>query len=465
MKKPATDSTLSGELNPWKSPFGLLVVLLFLVSCSESQFGEEYISDQLSLLAKAQSEKYGKIGISDAAHDGIDEFYFLAPTVAEDPEFTGKFHGGLAPVVEISDDFEFRNVHQVFARDGSGGNKISVNGADQKYTLNWNTSISKAVQGKIYRVRVRVGEKVLGFADVGIVPTKAVKLAGDLIPLLQNETLKIAFRIEKKICPARIEVIPDEFMLPVGEEKQFGAVVYNYYDEVLKDPTIQWSVEEQSIASVDSDGLAKGIKAGETKIFAKVNDVIGSASLTVGEEMEPLVDERDGQSYKTVKIGDQIWMAENLNYGNEGSYCYENNPDNCDPTMYDYGRLYDWEAAQTACPAGWHLPSNQEWEQMADHLGGVLIAGGKMKTTTRWNPPNLGATNESGFSGRPAGIRYSDGFIGLRDITLYWSATQDDFEPDFFLGYLLYTHSPELTKSYYATSIGVSFSCRCVQDL
>ncbi len=381
MKKPDTDSTLFGELNPWKSPFGLLVVFLFLVSCSESQFGEDHINDQLSLLAKSQSEKYGKIGISDAAHDGIDEFYFLAPTVAKDPEFNGKFHAGLSPVVEISDDFEFGHIHQVFVRDGSDEHKISVNGAEQNYTVNWNTSISKAVPGKIYRIRVRVGEKVLGFADVGIVLTKAVKLAGDLIPLVQNETLKIAFRIEKKICPARIEVIPNKFLLLVGEEKQFEAMVYNYYDEVLKDQKIKWSVEEESIASVDSDGLAKGIKAGETKIFAQVNDVIGSANLTVkpgGEETEPLVDARDGQSYKTVKIGDQIWMAENLNYATDGSWCYDNDPANCAV----YGRLYKRDVAINASPEGWHLPSGEEWETLADYLGGWEVAGNKMKSTT-----------------------------------------------------------------------------------
>lgn len=92
-------------------------------------------------------------------------------------------------------------------------------------------------------------------------------------------------------------------------------------------------------------------------------------------------------------------MAENLNYNpGSGSWAYDN--DSSKAAIY--GRLYSWPTARKACPQGWHLPSNVEWQTLADYLGGPAVTGGKMKEadTTYWNSPNTGATNESGFSVR-----------------------------------------------------------------
>jgi hypothetical protein len=77
-------------------------------------------------------------------------------------------------------------------------------------------------------------------------------------------------------------------------------------------------------------------------------------------------DPRDGRTYKTVKIGRQTWLAENLNYEAEGSKCYENDPDNC----AKYSRLYNWETAMKACPKGWHLPTNKEWQTLINCVDG-----------------------------------------------------------------------------------------------
>lgn len=144
--------------------------------------------------------------------------------------------------------------------------------------------------------------------------------------------------------------------------------------------------------------------------------------LAVCGSLTELTDDRDGQVYQVVKIGTQCWMAENLNYETPNSFCFDDKTLNCD----SYGRLYKWEDAENACPAGWHLPSNAEWVRLTDELGGVEIAGGKLKTegTTTWQTPNEGATNETGFNGLPSGSRGSGGaYDNLGTQCYFWTST------------------------------------------
>jgi len=111
-------------------------------------------------------------------------------------------------------------------------------------------------------------------------------------------------------------------------------------------------------------------------------------------------DDRDGKSYKYVKIGEQVWMSENLNYAESGS-CYKGDSTNCTT----YGSLYKWDAAISACPSGWHLPSSEEWEILMTTVGGVSTAGTKLKSKSGWS--NNG-TDNYGFSALPGG-RYISG--------------------------------------------------------
>ena len=151
-----------------------------------------------------------------------------------------------------------------------------------------------------------------------------------------------------------------------------------------------------------------------------------------------LIDDRDGNKYKAVKIGNQLWMAENLKY--LPSVVGHGTGSRTDPYYYvydydgivvadakatanytTYGVLYNWPAAmngalssnsnpsgiQGVCPAGWHLPSDAEWTELTDYLGGESVAGSKLKETgeIHWLSPNTGATNETGFTALPGGYR------------------------------------------------------------
>jgi len=143
-----------------------------------------------------------------------------------------------------------------------------------------------------------------------------------------------------------------------------------------------------------------------------------------------LNDSRDGQVYKIVKIGDQVWMAENLKYeipvasgASPSSFCYENREESCK----SYGRLYTWTEAVNVCPKGWHLPDSSEWNKLFIAVGGKQLAGEKLKSADSiWYYGGQG-TDEFGFGALPAG--FSKGFNGFYDFRKYgnfWTTTNSD---------------------------------------
>jgi len=179
---------------------------------------------------------------------------------------------------------------------------------------------------------------------------------------------------------------------------------------------------------------ALAAKPVDTCFNAKGNTVTSTKCNDVGFFTDP----RDGQVYPYKKIGTQVWMTKNLNYAAAGSLCYDNSPANCNI----YGRLYDWNTAQTVAPPGWHLPSEAEWTILLNYLGGNLVAGGKMKTTTGWNSPNEGATNSSGFSALPAGYYDSRPGMGFKEILNYSAFWSSDYQANVYYR-VLYIHYDE----------------------
>jgi len=142
-------------------------------------------------------------------------------------------------------------------------------------------------------------------------------------------------------------------------------------------------------------------------------------------------DDRDGRAYRTVKVGELTWMAENLDFVTDSSVCYKNADSNCTK----YGRLYNWDDATKACPAGWRLPGDEDWAlAVANKCNGRIhwkMAAKKLKTSTgwqdNWGGSTLNGTDEIGFSALPGASRSNDNFfLGIGSYGDWWSATESD---------------------------------------
>jgi len=196
---------------------------------------------------------------------------------------------------------------------------------------------------------------------------------------------------------------------------------------------------------------------------------------------DPFTDPRDNQVYSSVQIGTQCWMAENLNIGTliPGNYlmmnnsiiekyCYNDSASSCE----EYGGLYSWlemmeymivPGQQGICPPGWHVPSIEQWTEMIDFLGGDYVAGGKLKEIyfNHWKPPNTGATNETGFTALPAGVRNYYGNFNYRGyLTNIWTSSQYD---ETYALYMQMSYSNALLDSWDCDKL-LGHSVRCLKN-
>jgi uncharacterized protein (TIGR02145 family)/uncharacterized repeat protein (TIGR02543 family) len=165
----------------------------------------------------------------------------------------------------------------------------------------------------------------------------------------------------------------------------------------------------------------------------------GNVTVTANFEkiLGTFTDSRNGKTYNTVRIGNQWWMAENLNIETANSRCYGEGGDVFDNGNWKtltsneiqancnkYGRLYIWNAAMTACPSGWHLPSSAEWTDLVNAVGSP--AGTKLKSLTGWTyySDSYIGTNDFGFSALPGGLHGSgDRFFDAGRVGYWWTAT------------------------------------------
>jgi len=187
---------------------------------------------------------------------------------------------------------------------------------------------------------------------------------------------------------------------------------------------------------------------------------------TPGSQFNPNInyttftDSRDTKSYKSVTINGKVWMAENLNFETADSKCYGDDPANC----AKYGKLYTFDDANIACPVGWHLPSNEEWDTLMQFVnpscsttGSCAGAGAKLKATSGWNT-NGNGTDDYGFSALPGG-GYDGSFSAVGDRGLWWSSTEGNSDYAYYRD--MYSYSSDVYRSGYPKSI--LFSVRCVQ--
>jgi len=211
-------------------------------------------------------------------------------------------------------------------------------------------------------------------------------------------------------------------------------------------------------------------------------DVVINPDLTYGS-----VSDIDGNTYKTVQIGTQTWMAENLRSTrfNDGTPLVKMPLDdnsfsslpgyswyNDDPATYmaAYGALYNVQAIDVrlngykyVCPSGWHVPNNAEWDTLTTHLGGITIAGGKLKETgtSHWLSPNTKATNASGFTALPGGYCYGSGnyFLRIGEMGYWWSSTISDQYSGW--AWAMYKNNGDINRVNYNVS---QLSVRCIKN-
>ena len=264
------------------------------------------------------------------------------------------------------------------------------------------------------------------------------------------------------------------------------------------------SVKSESSSSVEDLQSSSSSSADEMESSSS-SETLATPCKTETEdncEYGELTDDRDGRTYKTVKIGDQVWMAENLNYAYTGvpfdngfytsdstSWCYDNDPTNC----AKYGRLYTWAAAMDSvgewstngkgcgngkecsptspvrgiCPKGWHLPSIDEWDVLFTAVGGSSTAGTKLKSATGWYGDGIG-TDAFGFSALPAGNRDNRENYGNYDDegghAYFWSSTEYTEYGSNHAYYVILVYSFNSALLYSTLKDIFGFSVRCLKD-
>lgn len=221
---------------------------------------------------------------------------------------------------------------------------------------------------------------------------------------------------------------PKEYTVTVKDANACTSTIKVTVEDACADLAVTAAVEEYTVEATATGGTApyeysldgttfqtattfSDVAAADYTLTVKDANACTATVAVTASDLETLLDERDGQRYKFVTIGDQVWMAENFNIAMDTArYCYDDNATNCET----YGALYTWYAAKEAAPEGWHLPSITEWDVLVTGLGGGETAAEKLKVG-----------GSSGFEAALAGVRTNGGVYALFDENvIYWAADE-----------------------------------------
>ena len=256
-----------------------------------------------------------------------------------------------------------------------------------------------------------------------------------------------------------------------------------------QNPTIQNDMMAFGNGVGSFSGTLKGLKGQTTYYvcaFATNSNGTGYGNIKSIATLDTTITDVDNNHYRIVQIGTQVWMAENLkttkfkhgtsiplitdntawcNLSTSG-YCWYNNDE---PNYKNtYGALYNWYAVNTGslAPTGWHVPSDIDWTVLTDFLGSEDVAGGRLKETgtTHWLSPNTGATNETGFTALPGGVRdpdYDGIFLGMGSYGFWWSSSENT--PGYSWARVLIWNSSSILRDGGLDEVS-GFSVRCIRN-
>jgi len=359
--------------------------------------------------------------------------------------------------------FDISDINYAFAQNNKNMNVMVLDACRNNPFRSWMRGGSRGFRalreqasGTLIAFATREGETASdGKGNNGLFTEKLVeqmKKPQGILDVFQNTRVAVLEASNNSQCPQEWNMLTKSSFSFVKKNNWVTNKNLKYGSLVLESELSgSFYLDNEFIDNItpQSQGKMEKLKPGKhlieikgTVYWKKEIEIIADKTITVTAEsrkiIEPLrpkkenefKDFRDNTIYKIVKIGDKLWMSENLNYEMENSWCYDDNPENCKK----YGRLYTYESAKHVCPTGWHLPSDEEWKDLETTLGidqHILDktnfrgkVGIKLKSKTDWYK-NQGL-DELGFNVLPGGMRNYEGkggFTQLKKQSFFWSST------------------------------------------